>query len=54
MQCLFYTFTNSGIMIKDTITENRVQYIGYTLRQAIKKHRIDNGLRYKHFRIIKL
>ena len=54
MECLFYSYTNSGIMIKDTITENRVTYIGYSLKNAIRKHRIDNNLRYKHLRVIKL
>lgn len=54
MECMFYSFTTQGILIKDTITENQCHYIGYSLKQAIKRHRQDNGLQRKHFRLIKI
>lgn len=31
---------------------NTITYIGYTKKQAIKKYREDNNLRYKHLTII--
>ena len=30
----------------------KTHYIGYTKKQAIRKHRIDHNLRYKHLTII--
>jgi hypothetical protein len=42
-------FPRGGITITDSITENKTTYYGYTLAQAIKKHRRDHGLEYKHF-----
>lgn len=55
MNCIFYYYNNNGsIILKDTITENTRTYYFYTLKQAIKEHRKNYGLRYKHFRIIKL
>lgn len=54
MNCIFYYFTTQGVMLKDSITEKPIHYIGYTLKQAIKRHRIEYNLQRKHFRIIKL
>ena len=40
---------NGSYTIKDEITFNIVTYYGYSLNNAIKEHRKNNGLSYKHF-----
>lgn len=54
MNCLFYSYVTNGLLLKDTITNECVYYIGYSLKTAIKKHRSDFNLRYKHLRLIKI
>ena len=39
---------NGGIKIKDTITDIAVTYYNYSEREAIKKHRCNMNIRYKH------
>jgi len=41
--------TRIGYTIKDTITNNRRGYIGYSLQRAIKLHRAWYGLQKLHF-----
>lgn len=54
MNCLFYSYSMQGIYIKDTITDNCIHYIGYSLKAAIQQHRKTYNLKYKHFRLIKI
>lgn len=37
-----------GYFIHDDISGRRIYYIGYTLKQAIKKHRENMNIKYKH------
>ena len=39
---------NGGIKIKDTITDIAVTYYNYSEREAIKKHRCNMNIKYKH------
>jgi hypothetical protein len=39
---------NGGIKIKDTITDIAVTYYNYSERDAIKKHRCNMNIKYKH------
>lgn len=51
---LYIFKTLQGYRIKtylSTIGES-VHYIGYTKKQAIKKHRDDHGLKYKRLEIV--
>lgn len=49
MKFLIIEKTSQGYRIKDTITDIAVHYIGYTLKQAERQHRIKMNIRYKHF-----
>lgn len=40
---------NGSFAIKDSITDTTMVYYFCTLNQAIKLHRQNNGLKYKHF-----
>jgi hypothetical protein len=40
---------NGAIRVQDSITDISVTYCGYTERQAIRKHRDNMNIRYKHF-----
>ena len=44
--------TRAGYNIKDSINNQYILYLGYTLKQAIKKHRVNFNLQHKHFNII--
>lgn len=48
MKFLTIEKTLQGYRIKDSITDIQSHYIGYTLRQAIKKHRENMNIKYKH------
>ena len=57
MRFLFYTYSDTGIITldyDDGFTQKKNRYIGYTLQQAVKKFRQDNGLTGKHIKVIKL
>ena len=57
MRFLFYTYSDTGIITldyDDGYTQKKNRYVGYTLQQAVKKFRQDNGLTRKHVKIIKL
>ena len=57
MRFLFYTYSDTGIITldyDDGFTQKKNRYIGYTLQQAVKKFRQDNGLTGKHVKVIKL
>ena len=40
---------NGAIKIKDSITDISVIYYDYSEKQAIKKHRENMNVKYKHF-----
>ena len=40
---------NGSYTIKDSITDIMVTYYGYSLNNAIKKHRNNMNIKYKHF-----
>ena len=57
MRFIFYSYSDTGIITldyDDGYTQKKNRYIGYTLQQAIKKFRQNNGLTGKHVKIIKL
>ena len=57
MRFIFYTYSDTGIITidyDDGYTQKKNRYIGYTLQQAIRKFRQDNGLTGKHVKTIKL
>ena len=41
--------TLQGWRIKDTLSGATGHYVGYSLREAEKKHRQNMNIRYKHF-----
>ena len=50
MQFLTITKNHNGsYTIKDSITEIMVTYYGYSLNNAIKRHRENNNIKNKHF-----
>lgn len=57
MKDLYYHYNNQGAIIF-TCAKNGYYtdftFIGYTLKEALKKFRTDNNLRYKHIRLVKL
>lgn len=56
MRFIFYTYSDMGIITldyDDVYTQKKNRYVGYSLRNAIKKFRQDNGLIGKHVKIIK-
>jgi hypothetical protein len=54
MKTLVIEKTVQGYRIKDSITDIQVHYIGYSLREAERKHRNNMNIRYKHFERIYL
>ena len=57
MKFIFYTYSDTGVLTldyNDGFTQKKNRYIGYTLQQAVKKFRQDNGLTEKHIKVIKL
>ena len=57
MKCIIYYYSDTGILTLeyyDGPKETKIRYVGYSLRDAIKKFRQDNGLIGKHVKIIKL
>ena len=57
MKFLFCTYSDTGVITLDYdngYTQKKTRYVGYTLRQAIKKFRQDYNLTHKHINIIKL
>jgi hypothetical protein len=48
MKFLTIEKTLQGYRIKDSITDIQQHYIGYTLQQAIQKHRENMNIKYKH------
>lgn len=57
MRYLFYYFNNDGTLIlsyKDDYTRLRRAYMFCPVREAIRKFRQDNNLRYKHITVQKL
>lgn len=57
MRYLFYYFNGNGTLIlsyRDDHTRIRKAYMFYTVREAIRKFRRDNNLRYKHITVQKL
>lgn len=51
---LFYYYTSSALVF-DFVDENDehkdAAFMGYTLKEAIKKFRIDNGLQHKKIKV---
>lgn len=43
---------NGSITIKDTVTDIQVTYYDYSEQQAIKTHRRNMNIKYKHFKKI--
>lgn len=41
--------TRIGYYVKDTISNIKLHYVGYTEKNAIKEHRNNMNIRYKHF-----
>ena len=57
MKFIFYTYSDTGVLTldyNDGFTQKKNRYIGYTLQQAVKKFRQDNGLTGKRIKVIKL
>ncbi|CDE22198.1 unknown [Acidiphilium sp. CAG:727] len=57
MRFIFYTYSDTGIITidyDDGYTQKKNRYVGYSLRDAIKKIRQDNGLTGKYIKVIKL
>ena len=57
MRFIFYAYSDTGVLTldyDDGFTQKKNRYIGYTLQQAVKKFRQDNGLTGKHIKVIKL
>ena len=53
MRYLFYYYNNGTLILKyeDDYIRKRQKYLFYSLREAIRKFRQDNNLRYKHIKI---
>lgn len=49
MKFLIIEKTIQRYRIKDSITDIQAHYIGYSLNGAIKKHRNNMNIKYKHF-----
>lgn len=57
MKCIFYYYNELDTLALDYWGDNErktYSYVFYTLKQAVKKFRKDNGLSYKHIKIINL
>ena len=57
MRYIFYYYNEFGTLTLDFWGDNDRKthsYVFYTLKQAVKKFRQDNGLSYKHIKIINL
>jgi hypothetical protein len=53
MKYIIIEKTRQGWKIKDSITNNTIHYIhGYSMREAERKHRENNGLKGKHLQKI--
>jgi hypothetical protein len=48
MKYLIIEKTIQGYRIKDSITDIQAHYIGYSLNGAIKQHRNNMNIKYKH------
>ena len=48
MKYLIIEKTIQGWRIQDSITDIQAHYIGYSLKEAIKKHRNNMNIKYKH------
>ena len=54
MRFIFYTYSDTGIITidyDDGYTQKKNRYVGYSLRDAIKKIRQDNGLTGKYIKL---
>ena len=57
MKHIFYYYNELGTLTLDFLGDNdrkTYSYVFYTLKQAVRKFRKDNGLSYKHIKIINL
>ena len=57
MKYIFYYYNELDTLTLDYRGDNdrkTYSYVFYTLKQAVKKFRQDNGLSYKHIKIINL
>lgn len=57
MRYIFYYYNYNGMLIinyKDDNCRKSMAYMYYSVREAIRKFRRDNGLRYKHIIVQKL
>ena len=57
MRYIFYYYNELGTLTLDFWGDNErktYSYVFYTLKQAVRKFRKDNGLYYKHIKIINL
>lgn len=58
MRYIFYHYNNFGMLVLNYGDGNGGHkehcYLYYSLREAISKFRKDNGLQYKHIKIVKL
>lgn len=55
MRNLFYYYKNDGTLVllySDGQNKKTMRYVFYTLKEAIKKFRKDNNLRYKHIKVL--
>lgn len=54
-ECLFYHINGDGsYVLRDTITGRSRTYYFATLKQAIKTHRKNNGLKGKHLKVMQI
>ncbi len=57
MRYLYYYYKNDGTLVvkyKDDDRRITMNYLYYSLKEALQKFRRDNGLRYKHITVQKL
>ena len=57
MRYIFYYYNGFGTLTLDYWGDSErktYSYVFYTLSQAVKKFRQDNGLSYKHIKVINL
>ena len=57
MKCIIYYYSDTGILTLeyyDGPKQTKIRYVGYSLRNAIKKFRQDYNLTHKHIKVIRL
>lgn len=54
MEFLVIRKTQQGYAIRDTLTQNKMHYIGYSKREAIRQYRREFNLVGKNFAVIEI